>query len=402
MGLVVGLAILDVIVTPGKDVLRVRRVANAKLSLGDENEIGLEIENQRLQRVRGRITENAPPHLQLRNLSWAFSLGPGESQSFSWMLRPVERGEYVFETVSLKVNGLLGFSFRVFHLPLPQVLKVYPSYLQVRNYQLQTKRSNQAVLGKKQQKRYGEGREFESLREYTPDDEYRKINWKATARRGKPIVTQYRIERNQNVILLLDAGRMMRTKVDNMTKLDHAINAALMLAYICVYKEDNVGLMVFNSKIDTFLPPRRGKAQLNLINEILYKVKIEFAEPNYAEAFHYLKRKVSRRSLVVLITDLIDERASQVLIHEFTRLYPQHLPLCITLKDLNVEKLALQVPESTQDMLEMGVAQLLMEERFKALRFLTQNGVLTLDTHPGQLTADAINKYLEIKARSLI
>lgn len=394
--------ILDYRLTPGRDVLRVRRIVNPKLSLGDDNEIRLQLENERMQSVRGKITDNVPEEFQQRETEFKFNLKGGSNKEFTYFVKPKERGAYSFPSISLKVNGMMGLVNRIYHIRKEATVKVYPSYLQIKNYQLHSRRSNVDVLGRKQQRRYGEGREFESLREYTVNDEYRKINWKATARRGKPIVSQYQIERNQNVMILVDAGRMMRSASKGMSKLDYAINAALMLAYICIYKEDNVGLMVFNSQVETFLTPRRGKSQLNAINEHLYNVKFEFAEPNYREAFHFLKRKVSKRSLVILLTDLIDDRASQVLIHQFTKLYPRHLPLCVTLRDESLEQVAWSVPESPQEMLEMGVAQGLVEERMKALRFLQLNGVLTLDTLPKDLTAASINKYLDIKAKSLI
>lgn len=396
------LVVVDLLVTPTRKNVEVWREIPLKLSLSDPNEVKLHIRNLRKIRFSGYIGDNPPGIFQIRDAVFNFRLKGGKEADFTYLVQPFERGEFVFKELSLRIQGLIGFTHRTWHLPVEDRVKVYPSYLQFRNYQLNTNRFNMAISGKKQQRRYGEGREFESLREYTPDDEYRKINWKATARRGKPIVTQYRIERNQNIIICVDAGRMMRTHTGKMSKLDFAVNSALMLSFICIHKEDNVGLMIFNDKVQTFIPPARGQAQMNRINEALYKVRVDFSEPNYREAFYYLKRKISKRSLVLLITDLIDERASKILIREFTSLYPRHLPLCVSLKDLSVEGMAQQVPDNYTDLLEMGVAQQLIEERFKALRSLQLHGVLTLDTDPENLTADAINKYLEIKAKSLI
>lgn len=400
-GLIGGIT-LELLLAPGKDFFKIVRKIAPKLSLGDANEVLLTVQNLSFKSARIQVTENAPKDFQLRHLTREFKLAPEEIGRIKYEITPVERGAYSFTHVSVRVFGKLFLTHQTYHIEVPDLVKVYPSYLQIKKYQLHTRRMNIELQGKKKQKRYGEGREFESLRKYTPDDEYRKINWKATARRGIPIVSQYQIERNQNVILLVDAGRMMRTLAGPMSKLDYAVNTALMMSFICIHKEDNVGLLIFNKGIQTYLPPRRGKAQLNAINEALYNLEIDFSEPNYQEAFNYIKRKVSRRSLIMLITDIIDERASSVLIREFTRLYPKHLPLAVTLKDNHLEAKALSVPQTNREMAELGVAQMLVEERTKALRTLQLNGVLTLDTKAEDLTVNAINRYLEIKAKSMI
>ena len=398
-----GAAILiDILITPGKNSVSVSRIIGKKLSLGDNNEVKIVVANKRMMRLKGKVTDNPPAEFQQRDTAFEFVLPGGGKISFSYTVRPLQRGEFVFGTVSLKMRGLIGFTFRIYHLPVHEKVKAYPSFLKVKNQQLLSRRNNLNMQGKKLLRYYGEGREFESLREYTPNDEYRKINWKATARRGKPIVSQFQIERNQNVMILLDCGRMMRTESQGMTKLDHAVNAALMFSWICIYKEDNVGLTVFDSKVESFLAPGRGKTQMNAINEILYKVNFRFEEPDYSGAFQFLERKLRKRSLIVLLTDIVDDRASGVLIREFTKLYPRHLPLCVTIRDESLEQVALSVPETTNDMLEMGIAQGLVDERIKAFRFLQLNGVLTLDTIPPDLTAGMINRYLEIKSKSLI
>jgi uncharacterized protein (DUF58 family) len=393
---------LDAAITPRRNAIEVRRVIARHLSLGDPNEVRIVVRNLRTTRIRGHVGENVPVEFQLRDVVWPFRLGGGQEQSFTYHVKPLRRGEYLFKNPTITIRGKLGLIHRSWHLKGEDAVKVYPSYLQVKKFQLLTRRHNIDMLGRKKQRSYGEGREFESLREYTTDDEYRKINWKATARRGKPIVSQFQIERNQNVIIILDAGRMMRTLAGGMSKLDYAVNAALMLAYVCVHKEDNVGLLTFGSKVTQFLPPKRGITQLNRINEALYNIRFEFAEPHYREAFHYLKRKVSKRSLLILLTDLIDDRASSVLMREYTKLYPQHLPLAVTLKDNQLEATALSRPTNREEMAQLSVAQNLVEERLRALHHLRMNGVLTLDTRPQDVTVDSINRYIEIKAKSQI
>lgn len=394
---------VDFFTIPGKNGFELEREIPAKLSLGDENEVFIHFHNRTRQLLRGELVENFVPGLPaLHDGQFMLHVPANASERFRYVLVPRERGAYEFTEISVKLVGRFRLLHRTWNVPVPGNTKVYPSYLQLRNTQVMSRKWNLSQIGQRNLNRYGEGREFESLREYSVNDEYRKINWKATARRGKPIVSQYQIERNQNIILMVDAGRMMRPLSGHLSKLDHAVNAALMLSFICLHKEDNVGLMVFNSKVTQFVPPHRGKSQLHRINEALYNVQFEFSEPNYTEAFYYLRRKVSRRSLVVLLTDVMDERASQILISEFSKLFPRHLPLFVTLKDNLVENIATQVPGSLTQMLEMGVAQLIVEERLKAMHRLRLAGVHTLDTQPEKLSVDAINKYLEIKSKSLL
>ncbi len=394
--------LVDYFLSSGSNNIEVKREVWKKLSLGDDNPVQLHLSNVRMQNVAGSLADNVPHIFQKRDTLFPFHLKGGETQTFSYTLNPHKRGAFSFENITLKINGVLGLVSKFYQIPLPETVKVYPSYLQLKKYQLQTRRANMALLGKKKQRKYGEGREFESLREYSRDDEYRKVNWKATARKGRPIVSTFQIERNQNIIILMDTGRMMRTKPDKMTKLDHAVNSALVLSFICINKEDNVGLILFDKKVNAFLAPARGKSQMNKINEILYKAEGHFEEPNYREAFHFLKKKVSKRSLIVLLTDIIDDRASEVLIREFTSLYPQHLPLCITLRDKSLEQKALMIPKTEKEMREMSVAQMLLEQRLKAILKMRLGGVLTLDSDAASLSVDAINKYVEVKTQSLI
>lgn len=396
------LVILDMALTGNTKNIQIQRIVASKLSLGDPNEVRLVILNRRRFGISGTVGDNAPAEFQVRHARFPFRLASGKSETFSYTITPNRRGLFQFEEVTLRLHGPLGLSSRIWHLPMPKETRAYPSYLQIRKYQLHARRYNVHTVGKRKQRRYGEGREFESLREYTPDDEFRKINWKATARRGKPIVTQFQVERNQNIVLALDAGRMMRSMAGDMSRIDYAINTVLMLTYLCIVKEDNVGLLIFDDQIRTWLPPHRGKAQLSRVNELLYNLNTSFTEPDYGGAFRFLKAKVGRRSLIVLLTDLMDERVSKTMITEFTSLYPKHLPLLTSLRDNVLRNIALSVPGGSQEMMEMAIAQQLLDERLKALRRLQSRGVLTLDANPETLTVEAINKYLDIKARGMI
>lgn len=395
-------AVIDYRLIPNKEKFEISREMAEKLSLGDENEITLSLKNKTKRYWKGFLGEDVPEFFQIRDAIFSFAIQGNAVQTFTYTITPRERGKYEYKTVHLRILGILGLVRKDYEYALENHFSVYPGYLKLKKYQLLARKNQLEQIGRRSIRKYGEGREFESLREYTKDDEYRKINWKATARKGKPIVAQYQIERNQNVIIMLDAGRMMRNSDGFMKRLDYAINATLMLSYICANKEDNIGILVFGANVQTYLPPKRGISQVHAISELLHNVQYEMTEPNYSLAFQYIRKKVNKRSLIILITDIIDNRASDILIREFTRLAPKHLPLCVTLRDKELHRVALDVPKTKEQALQLGVAEQILEQRLLAFKYLQLNNVLTLDTLPEDLTAKAINQYLTIKAKSLL
>ncbi|HYE75357.1 MAG TPA: DUF58 domain-containing protein, partial [Blastocatellia bacterium] len=248
----------------------------------------------------------------------------------------------------------------------------------------------------------GQGREFESLRDYVRGDALRHISWTATARRGKLVTRQYQAERNQNIVVLLDAGRLMTSRIDHLSKLDHAINAALAMGYVAVRGGDNIGLLVFTREVNTYLAPERSHTQINAMLEALYNVKAQMVEPSYTRAFQYFMRNCKRRSLVVILTDLIDREASAELLAHTATLIPRHLPLIVTIADKDLRSLAAGIPHNATDVYRQSVAEELLQQREEALARITELGGLALDVPAGQLSFQLVNKYLEVKARGLL
>jgi uncharacterized protein (DUF58 family) len=276
---------------------------------------------------------------------------------------------------------------------------VYPNLLAVRKYDLLTRRARLEEAGFRQTRRRGWGTEFESLREYVPDDEFRWIDWKATARRRRPISREYEVERNQTIVILLDAGRMMSAELAGLSKLDHAINAALMLGYVASLKDDSVGLIAFADDIQAYIPARRGRAHLSLMAEGLCHVQAVLREPDYGRAFAYLHTVARKRALVVVFTDLIDPEASERLLSQVAALYPHHLPLVVALSDTTVLGVARGVPQSAEEAYEKAVAEQLLTARDRALAVLKSRGALILDVPPDELSVQVVSRYLELKAR---
>ena len=249
---------------------------------------------------------------------------------------------------------------------------------------------------------FGSGTEFERLREYRPDDEYRRINWKATARRGKPISIEYETERSQSIVALLDIGRMMRSPIGDVAKLDYSINAVLLLAYVAARKGDKIGLLTFADEVQTWLAPGGGKRQFQRMLEQLYAVEGEAVEPDYDVAFGYFAAHQSKRSLVVVFTDLTGSISTRSLVAQMARLRRRHLALLVTVRDPTIQRLARQDVLDSTMLYQRTVAEQLMEERRLVMDQLQRQGVLTLDVAADELSAAVINRYLNLKARTML
>jgi len=257
----------------------------------------------------------------------------------------------------------------------------------------------------------GQGTEFESLREYTTGDEFKAINWKASASRGKLISTEYEIERDQTVIIAIDCGRMMTAmavsrevdeRVTPLSKLDCAINATVLLAHVASSMGDSVGLLLFADNVIQFVPPRKGRTQTGILIEALYAVQPSLVEPDYLAAYEYLINRKVRRALVVTFTDLIDAEASRELLLASGALRKHHNPLCVTINNRDVIEMAGVLPQRTDEMYSKAMALRMLSQRTQALEELRQRGVGILDVEARELTVATVNRYLDLKARAAL
>src|SRR6266511_3098041 len=335
---------------------------------------------------------------------------PYDVHEARYHVRPAQRGDYAFGDVNLRYASALKTFVRQARYPAAAQVKVYPNVLGVRKYDLLARKGLLFELGLRASRQFGAGTEFERLREYNTDDEFRRINWKATARRGKPIAAEYETERSQYVVSVIDTGRLMRPPVGDpstgsgqgLAKLDYAINTSLLLSYVATLKGDHVGLLTFADDVRTYLAPRRGRGQFYRMLEALYNVQFEPVEADYAQALAYLGVKHKRRSLVVVFTDLVTLDAAKPLIAHMARLAQRHLPLCVVISDPNITRLAAQPPRDSDAVYQRAVAEMLLDERKVVLDTLNRSGVLTLDVPADKLTVSVINKYLELKGRGAI
>jgi uncharacterized protein (DUF58 family) len=401
---VIGLFLLDVrLLTRAGSVGGVRRNERV-MSVGERNRVVITLTNETARRLVVRVTEPLVHGLEPLTVNLGrVALPPRGEATFTYEVRPLVRGRMTLPPTSVRVRGPLGLGWRALDAGPPHEIRVYPNIMAVGRYQSLIRRSRLREMGIATVRQRGHGTEFESLREYIPGDDPVKIDWKATARRGKIISRNYQAERSQTIMLCLDAGRMMTTEIDGLSRFDHAVNSALLLAHVALSSGDGVGLVVFAGGIERYLPPRKGHGYLPRIVEALYDVQPSLVEPNYRDGVTRAAMG-RRRSLVVMFTDVSGEETASELVPYVGRLMPRHLPLVVFLRDREVEDVAEGGAQRAgrTDPWSMAAAANFLEEREHVQEYLRSRGTMVLDVMPGKLAPRVVNTYLEIKARSLI
>jgi uncharacterized protein (DUF58 family) len=408
--LIGALAAVDTRLIPPRQQLRWTREHESKLSLGAWNQISLHLANRSNRDIELQVRDATPAELVPRANAGQGVCPAGGAWDMTYHVFPVHRGDYHLRPVSARYLGPLGFVWRQHSTDLDDSVKVFPNILAVRTYETLLRRGLLEEIGLHSSRRWGTGTEFERLRDYTADDEFRRINWPATARRHRPIAVDYETERSQNIMLVLDAGRLMSLQVQSalttgspateLTRLDYAVNAALLLAFVVQRTGDRVGLFAFSDRPLRYAAPRPGRAQFVTLTEALYNLQAESVEADYAGGLGYLAFKESRRSLMVIFTDLAEPEAVSPLVSHAAYLGRKHLVLVVTLRDPGIDRIASLPPDSSRNVYQRAVALTVLDGREEVLRQLRQRGALTLDVSAEQLSTSVINRYLEIKARA--
>ena len=376
-----------------------RREHDNKLSLGAENPIRVRLRNRSWRRVSFTVRDEPPEQFKIEQRTMEGQVAPRGTWEQVYHVRPLRRGDYQFGDLTLRWLGPLGLILRQAKVEAKGPVKVYPNLLDVRRYDLLLRRNRLQEMGLRTTRQFGEGTEFERLREYLPDDEYRRINWKATARKNFPVTTEYQTERSQQVIAVLDVGRMMQSPVADIAKLDYVVNAVLLLTYVATGKGDRVGMLSFADDVQHYLSPRQGRGQFYRTLELLYAVEAQPVEPDYRKALAYLAVKQRRRALVVVFTDLTGGVSLNSLVAQMAMLARSSLPLLVTISDPDVVNASQMKPSDSLGVYQRAAASQLLDERRVVLDSLRQRGVLTLDVPANQLSMSVINRYLELKGR---
>jgi len=393
------MVVIDVLLTPRPELLDVERINDTRLSIGANNLVTVLLANRSTRRLHLTLRDEYPYQFVCHTVFINGEIAPYDVFEARYHVRPLQRGDYHFGDITLRYRSMLQTFFRQARYPAAAAVKVYPNVLEVRKYDLMAQKGLLFEPGLRQSRIFGSGNEFERLREYNPDDEFRSINWKATARRGKPIAAEYETERSQFVVSVIDTGRLMRPPIGDLAKLDYVLNTALLLSYVAQAKGDHIGLLTFADQVGAYLAPRRGKSQFYRMLEALYNIRLQPVEADYGRALSYLSLKNKRRSLVVVFTDLVTLDAARPLIANMGRLARRHLPLCVTISDPNITTLAHHPARTSNGVYQRAVAEMLLDERQVVLDTLNRSGVMTLDVPADKLTVSVINMYLQLKGK---
>ncbi|HMP43095.1 MAG TPA: DUF58 domain-containing protein, partial [Roseiflexaceae bacterium] len=370
----VALAVLvatDAFVCVRPSEIDIERINDSRLSIGADNLITILIANRSRRPLQFQLRDEYPYQFLCTKPFLHGKIGAYELHETKYYVRPLQRGDYAFGDINIRYDSPLKTFVRQIRCPAGAAVKVYPNVLDIRKYDLLARKGMLLEIGLRASRLFGLGTEFERLREYNPDDEFRRINWKATARRGKPIAAEYETERSQYVVNLIDTGRLMRPPVgvvedtpgSGLAKLDYVINAALLLTYVVTLKGDHVGMLTFADDVRTYLAPRRGKGQFYRMLEALYNVQLEPVEADYSRALTYLGTRHKRRSLVIVYTDLVTLDAARPLIAHLARMARRHLPLCVLISDPDVARIAAAAPSDSGSIYQRAVAEMLLDER---------------------------------------
>lgn len=379
-----------------------RRETMEKLSNGDQNEIRIYLENKYPYPVWLKVVDELPTQFQARDIAFSVYLGIFAKKVLNYKIRPTRRGEYLFGAVNVLASTVLGLVQRKFTFDNAQEVPVYPSFLQMRKYELLAISNRLVDAGIKKIRRVGQNREFDQIKEYVAGDDPRTVNWKATARKSRLMVNTFQDEKSQQVYSLIDMGRVMKMPFEGMTLLDYSINASLVISNIAMLKYDKAGVITFSHRIHSTLKAERKGLQMTNILEMLYKAKTGYQESDYGKLYTQVKRQITQRSLLLLFTNFETLAAMQRQMSYFRRMAKDHLLVVIFFENTELRKFLDRTPETVQEIYYQTIAEKFAYEKKLIVRELGLYGIHAVFTAPENLTVNTINKYLELKARGLI
>lgn len=371
-------------------------------SLGDPNPVVINVENRSSLTLHASITDELPVQFQIRDFSMSQWLMPGERYSLEHKLTPHSRGIYRFGYINVFITTRLGLAERRLKEGQEEEVRVYPSIIQMKRFELRATRQIAHETGVKKMRRLGHSYEFEQIKNYVPGDDYRSVNWKASGRRGTIMVNQYEDERSQQIYCLIDKSRVMRMPFEGLSLMDYAINTTLTISNIVLKKQDKAGLITFSDVIGATIKAERKAGQLNKILEALYKEKERKGEANYELMYEAMSRLINVRSLLLLFTNFESQYALERALPTLRRLNRQHLLVVVFFENTEIRKLAGEPVEKTTDIFRQTIARQFLLDKREMVYKLRQYGIQAILTRPQDLTLNTINKYLELKSRGLI
>ncbi|WIV13091.1 DUF58 domain-containing protein [Proteiniborus sp. MB09-C3] len=394
------LLIIDYMISPSPDSFEIERLNGEKLSLFENEKIGISVYNKSDKKIYAEIKDEVPDfHFDIQNSAIDKYIAPHGKEVFEYEIVPKKRGAFKFGKLHMRYDGQLKLCRKQFSSNIEKEYKVYPNLKDLRKHKLAAYNSLIYKDGRKRLRILGKGTEFESLREYVSGDEYRKINWNATARENKPIVNQYEPEKNQHVYVLIDAGRPMSYSIRGHSKLDIAINTGLILCDIVNQNGDQSGLMAFNTDIEAFIPPGKGSGHRNRLMEALYHIEHSKSTSNYEEAFYFFKEKERRRSLICLFTDFDTIEEAEDMIRVLPAILKNNIVIIVLINDEKLEKIVSKTVKKEEEAYIKSIAIEMLKDRKKLISLLNTKGIMCIECEPEKITSDVINKYIYAKNR---
>ncbi len=382
--------------------IKCRRRLPKVFSLGDDNNVELELENESTQNLKLSVIDELPIEFQKRDFEIDLDLKAKEEKKIRYQLRPLRRGEYTFGKINVFMESFLGLVQRRHQHDFPMTVPVYPSIIQMKHYELKAFDRVSHNQGIKKIRRLGHSYEFEQIKNYVKGDDYRSINWKASSRRGTLMVNQYEDERAQQVYSIIDKSRAMKMPFKGLSLMDYAINTSLVISSIVLRKHDKAGLLTFSDKIGATIKADRKANQLNMIMTALYKEKERNLEANYELLYHSARKLIKGRSLLLLYTNFESTYALERVLPILRRINNLHLVVVVFFKNTEIEEYAKQAVTNSEEIYHQTIAQKYISEKTQMVHKLRQYGIQSILTDPEELSVNTINKYLELKSRGLI
>lgn len=378
------------------------RVLSDRLSNGDDNEVKIILTNNYTFDINIRIIDELPFIFQIRDFEISSKVKQGNTKIFSYIIHPVKRGEYQFGYLNVFISTILNIVSRRLRFDQNKNVKVYPSYVQMRKYQIMAISDRLMEVGIKKVRKIGHSMEFEQIKDYVRGDDYRTINWKATARKRQLMVNHYIDERAQQIYSVIDMGRTMKMPFDKMSLLDYAINTSLVISNIALLKHDKAGIITFNSKVNSVLPAERNSVQMKKILDMLYKQETDFMESDYERLAGVVRTKIKQRSLLLFFTNFETANSLKRQLPYFKSLSRSHLLIVIFFFNVGLDELLYNKAKSLDEVYHKTIAEKFAYEKRVIQKELASFGIQSILTTPENLSINTINKYLELKARAMI
>lgn len=395
--------VLDILILFfAKTGIEATRVTPEKLSNGDENPININIKNYYTFPISAKIIDEIPFQFQIRNFEIIRKIKASSQDEIIYNLRPTERGEYSFGNLNVYVSSPLRLISRRFTFDKGKIVPTYPSYIQLRKYDLIAFSNNLFQYGIKKIRRIGHTMEFEQIKEYVPGDDIRTLNWKATAKKNALMVNQFQDEKSQSVYMIIDKGRVMKMPFNGLSLLDYAINATLVLSNVILKKQDKAGMFAFSKKVENRVFAEKRASQMQKILETLYNIKTDFFESDYSRLYVDIKKNINQRSLIILYTNFETLDGLHRQLPYLKGIAKNHLLVVVFFNNTELNQIINHKTETIQEVYDKVIAEKFAFEKRLIVNELKKYGIYSVLTQPEDLTLDTINKYLEIKARGIL